>query len=86
MSASSLVTIFCDAPDCGNWEDAGIAHSAREARKQLRDTEWVLNVKAPYWDRRRQDYCCPEIEQDELEIDDACPSFPTQNHTQMEQE
>lgn len=57
MSASSLVTIFCDAPSCGRWEDRGISHVASEARRQLRGTGWQLNVPDPDGGRQRLDFC-----------------------------
>lgn len=46
MSASRLVTIFCDAPSCGQWYDAGVSDTAAQARKQLRGTGWATAVRA----------------------------------------
>lgn len=60
MSASTLVTIFCDAKDCGTWHDAGMAPTAREAREQLKRMGWAVNVfyDDPTIHRRyRADFC-----------------------------
>lgn len=55
MTASRLMTIFCDAPSCGQWEDAGIAPTAREARAQLAGRGWRLGVTGNA--RTLEDYC-----------------------------
>lgn len=47
MSASALVTIFCDEPSCGHWDGAGIAETARQARSGLRGGGWTLAVTNP---------------------------------------
>lgn len=57
MSASALVTIFCDAPSCGVWRERGVAATAAAARRQLAGTGWVTNVPGEYPGDRRRDYC-----------------------------
>jgi len=57
MTASTLVTIFCDAPSCGQWEDNGIADTAKQARAGLRRRGWALNVVNPDGSRQRLDFC-----------------------------
>lgn len=44
MTASRLVTIFCDAPDCSQWEDAGVASTAAAARAALKRRGWRVDV------------------------------------------
>lgn len=56
MTATRLVTIFCDADNCGMWDDAGVADTAVKAREQLRGTGWTVGVLDPSW-RMRRDYC-----------------------------
>src|SRR5690554_6723323 len=56
MSASRLVTIFCDAPHCGVWDGAGVADTAREARAGLRGGGWILALSDPDH-RLALDYC-----------------------------
>ncbi|MFB7890342.1 hypothetical protein ACFCZ3_20050 [Cellulosimicrobium cellulans] len=55
MSAATLVTIMCDAPSCGRWEDAGIAETALRARQGLAGTGWTLGVSVR--DGMLRDYC-----------------------------
>lgn len=60
MSASALVTIFCDAPNCGVWDDAGIAETAGKARAQLAKLGWEVNVAVDdgtIWRSYRKDFC-----------------------------
>lgn len=57
MSASSLVTIFCDAPSCGQWDQYGVGWTAAEARRNLRSTKWQLNVPDPDGGGQRLDFC-----------------------------
>jgi hypothetical protein len=57
MTASSLVTVFCDAPSCGRWDDAGVGDTAEEARRGLTRLGWVVAVPDPDGYRRRFDYC-----------------------------
>ena len=57
MSASTLVTIFCDAESCGRWDGAGIADTAAEARVALRGSGWALAVSDPEGGRRALDFC-----------------------------
>lgn len=47
MTASSLVTVFCDG--CGQWEDASVGDTAREARAGARRAGWRI--------RRGEDLC-----------------------------
>lgn len=56
MTASALVTIFCDHPSCGMWDGAGVAATAAEARKALAGGGWALAVRDPEF-RTRRDYC-----------------------------
>lgn len=56
MSASTIVTIMCDHPSCGQWADDGVAETAEIARRQLRRSGWLLAVKDPDY-RVRLDYC-----------------------------
>lgn len=55
MSASRLVTIFCDAPGCGHWDPAGTGDTARQARRHLRGAGWRLAVTGV--SRVAEDYC-----------------------------
>ena len=61
MSAHRHVTIFCDWPNCGRWEDRGIGDSAEQAREQLAGTEWRVGVPHANSSRGRPrgrlDYC-----------------------------
>jgi hypothetical protein len=68
MTASRLVTIFCDAPGCGQWWDAGVADTATRARQQLRNTRWKLNVvgNGPF----RLDYCPDHADNEGVPADD----------------
>lgn len=56
MSATTIVTIMCDAEGCGQWWDPGVADTAKIARAQLRGTGWRLAVPIP-GSRLRQDFC-----------------------------
>jgi hypothetical protein len=56
VTASALVTIFCDEPSCGAWDGAGVARTAAEARKALAGGGWTLAVPDPD-SRVRLDYC-----------------------------
>lgn len=40
MTASRLWTVFCNG--CGQWENAGIDHTAKSARQGLRGRGWWL--------------------------------------------
>lgn len=61
MTASRLVTIFCDAPSCGVWWDRGIAETATKARAGLKGHGWTLartgsdGVTRDYCPRHRRD-------------------------------
>jgi hypothetical protein len=55
VSASKLVTIFCDADGCGTWEDAGVADTAGIARSILKQRGWKVGVSCT--DRITRDYC-----------------------------
>jgi hypothetical protein len=57
MTASRIVTIMCDAPKCGVWEDSGIGDTAKQARAQLAGSDWVLGVADPDGRRHLRDYC-----------------------------
>ena len=61
MSAHRHVTIFCDWPNCGRWEDQGIGDSAKQAREQLAGTGWRTGVSRANSNRGRSlpqlDYC-----------------------------
>ncbi|QDH91671.1 hypothetical protein QDA01_gp18 [Microbacterium phage Cinna] len=54
MTASRLVTIFCDHPGCGQWEDAGIGDTATAARAGLKG-RWRTGVSGT--DGITRDYC-----------------------------
>lgn len=56
MSADALVTVFCDAPGCGQWWDSGVAPTAKQARSQLQGTGWKLGIPAST-QRRALDFC-----------------------------
>ncbi len=57
MTATRLVTIMCDAPNCGVWWDAGVADTAQQARHRLRGTGWALAVADPAGGHHTLDYC-----------------------------
>lgn len=56
MSASALVTIFCDAPSCGAWWEHGVGDTAALARRGLRGRGWRLAVKN-HDGKRLLDFC-----------------------------
>ena len=57
MSASRMVTIFCDEPSCGMWWDAGVAETAWQARRGLSGKGWRLKVPDPEGWTRALDFC-----------------------------
>lgn len=57
MSAFKLVTISCDAPNCADWCDAGVADTAKEARARLRRLGWAVGVKDPAGYPQALDFC-----------------------------
>jgi hypothetical protein len=57
MTASTLVTIMCDEPDCAQWWDAGIADTAARARAQLKGSGWALAISSGEVQRGRLDFC-----------------------------
>lgn len=44
MTATPLVTIFCDAPDCGEWDEDGVGETAKEARAGARRVGWAVGL------------------------------------------
>ena len=55
MTASRLVTIFCDGlldrlmgdgthAQCGEWDEAGVGANAAEARRNLKGRGWLLGL------------------------------------------
>lgn len=54
MTASAMVTVFCDAPDCGRWDNGGQGETAAVARRGLK--HWATGVPNPDG-RGRLDFC-----------------------------